>query len=144
MKHQTLDQLQAIAEVHSQPTHPPMTRSQRLERWVELLEARPQRLLRALAGTEHQRATIRDEMRCEGSPIAIAFNDPLLRAEGLNDDTYGEAIRFFNLTDRQLHGIVCDCYVGATMTASRAARRVRAAMGANRGIFARLRDALFL
>ena len=98
MKHQTLDQLHAIAEVQSEPTRPALTRRQRLQRWVDLLERQPDRCLRALTGTEYQPASVRDTMRVAGSPITVAFEDPILRAEGLKDDTYGEAKRFFEMT----------------------------------------------
>ena len=83
MKHQTLDQLHAIAEVQSDPTHPALTRSQRLERWADLLERQPDRCLRALTGTEYQPASVRDTMRSAGSPITVAFEDPILRTDGL-------------------------------------------------------------
>ncbi|TGR74211.1 hypothetical protein EN836_33420, partial [Mesorhizobium sp. M1C.F.Ca.ET.193.01.1.1] len=52
-------------------------------------------------------------------------DDPLLRAAGLRSDTYGEAKRFFELSDWQLHDVVCSCHTGATMQASWAAARVR-------------------
>ena len=68
-------------------------------------------------------------MSTPDSPIAVAFNDPVLRAEGMKDDTYGEARRFFDLTDWQLHEIVCHCHFGDTMVAKTAARRVRNAIG---------------
>ena len=144
MKYQTLDQLHAIAEVQSDPTHPALTRSQRLERWADLLERQPDRCLRALTGTEYQPASVRDTMRSAGSPITVAFEDPILRAEGLKDDTYGAAKRFFEMTDLQLHEIVCHCHVGATMQASRAARRVRAAISGKLGFSAWLRGVFFL
>jgi hypothetical protein len=68
-------------------------------------------------------------MRMDGSPISIAFNDDILRKEGLADDSYGEAKRFFDLKDDQLHEIVCYCHVGLAMQASRAAHCVRTAIG---------------
>lgn len=139
MKHETLERLHTIAEVHSDPRHPAMSRDQRLERWVELLEQQPERTLTALAGTEYQPVAARDAMRSAGSPLTVAFEDPLLRAEGLKDDTYGEAKRFFEITDRQLHAIVCYCHIGAMTPAYRSARRVRATIG-ERGFFARLRE----
>lgn len=60
MKHQTLDQLHAVAEVNTQPV---MSRTQRLVRWAELLEREPSRLLTALAGTEYRAR--RSAMSCE-------------------------------------------------------------------------------
>ena len=121
MQHQTLEHLKAVAEVHPDPTRPVMTRSERLERWAELLERRPERRLATLHGTEYQ-----------GGGAG-------LRAEGLKDDSYGEAKRFFELSDWQLHEVVCYCHFGETVTGARAARHVRAAMKPRSGILARLR-----
>jgi hypothetical protein len=140
MRHQTLDQLHAVAGVRLHPIALEMTRTQRLVRWAELLERQPNRFLTALEGTEYRSVLERDLMRGDGSAIAIAFEDPILRAEGLKNDTYGEARRFFELTDHQLHKVVCYCYVGATMQSTRAARCVRAAIE-GRGFFARVWDA---
>jgi hypothetical protein len=128
MRHQTLDQLHTVAEVHREPTHPVMDRTQRLQRWSELLERQPNRSLTALTGTEYRPSAERDAMRGDGSPISVAFEDPILHDEGLKDDSYGEAKRFFELTDSQLHEIVCYCHVGMVMQSSRAALSVRAAI----------------
>ncbi|MHA6686335.1 hypothetical protein [Mesorhizobium sp. A556] len=141
MKHQTLDRMQTVAKVHTDPTQLGMSRTQRLERWAELLEDKPHRILTALEGTEHRPQPERDTMRAEGSPISVAFYDPILREEGLADDSYGEAKRFFELKDNQLHEIVCYCHVGASMLASRAARCVRRAIK-GRGFMAGLRQLL--
>jgi hypothetical protein len=126
MRHQTLDQLHAVAEVNT--VQPVMSRAQRLTRWAQLLERDPSRLLTALAGTEYRAPAERDVMRGDGSPISVAAADPILRDEGLKGDSYGEAKRFFELTDNQLHEIVCYCHVGAVMQASRAALSVRQAI----------------
>ena len=139
MKHQTLDQLHAVAEVNTQPV---MSRTQRLVRWAELLEREPSRLLTALAGTEYRALPERDVMRGDGSPIAVAFTDPILHDEGLKDDSYGEAKRFFELTDWQLHRIVCYCHFGETVRAGSAARCVRSAVEP-RTLLGRLRDFVF-
>lgn len=132
MKHQTLDQLQTIAEVEPFSTYPIMTRQQRMERWADLLEEHPERRLGALTGTEHQRGEDRNAIRSENSPITVAFEDPILRSLGLKNDTYGEAKRFFELTDWQLHDIVCSCHVGTTMRGQWAAARVRRTINENR------------
>jgi hypothetical protein len=133
--------LQAVAEVHPDEARRPMTRAERLTRWAELLERDPDRRLASLPGTEYQPPARRDTMRSSGSPITVAFEDPGLRREGLKDDTYGEAKRFFELTDWQLHDIVCYCHFGETMTSRSAARRVRAAIDGQPNLFTRLRDA---
>lgn len=139
MKHLTLDQLHAVAKVESTAAYTEMTRTQRIERWAELLDRHPERRLAAFTGTEYLHSEERGRVRSEGSAIAVAFEDPVLRASGLKDDSYGEAKRFFELSDWQLHDIVCDCHFGATMKARWAAARVRATIGGNR-FFAWLRQ----
>jgi hypothetical protein len=118
-----------------------MTRTQRLDRWAQLLEREPYRTLTALQGTEHRPPLERDMMRADGSPISVAFNDAILRQEGLADDTYGEAKRFFELKDNQLREIVCYGHVGLAMQATRAAYCVRTAIE-GRGFAAGLRHTL--
>lgn len=137
MKHQSLEELHAVAEVRPD-LQPGMTRTQRLERWAHLLERQPMRLLTALEGTEYRPLPERNTMRSTGSPISVAFEDPILRDDGLADDSYGEAKRYFELSDHQLHEIVCYCHVGTSMAASRAAHCVRSAIE-GRGFFAGLR-----
>ncbi|RWG60919.1 MAG: hypothetical protein EOQ64_00345 [Mesorhizobium sp.] len=137
MKHQTLDQLHAVADIN--PLVPLTTRTEKIERWAELLERNPLRCLAALTGTEYLYPGMREEARAAGSPLTVAFEDPLLRASGLQSDTYGEAKRFFELSDWQLHEVVCNCHTGATMQASWAAGRVRRIVTGNR-IFAWLRS----
>jgi hypothetical protein len=145
MKHQTLDELQRVAAVHAEDIAPrALTRAERLERWADLLEADPDRRLNTLPGTEYEPEEVRRTMRRLHSPLSIATEDPVLRAAGLDNDTYGEGMRFFELSDWQLHGIVCYCHFGATMTADQAARRVRAAISGSRepSLFARLRHVI--
>ena len=143
MKYQTLEQLQKVAEVHAGQAQPAaMTRSERLQRWADLLDQNPDRQLGTFAGTEYQPAGTRQTMRSAGSAITVAFDDAAFRAEGLENDTYGEAKRFFELTDWQLHDIVCYCHFGETMRADAAARRVRAAVNGQFNLFSRLRHAI--
>ncbi|MBB3705000.1 hypothetical protein [Aminobacter aminovorans] len=123
MKHHSIEQLQALADVV------PMTRIERLERWARLLKDQPQRRLTTLSGTEFLPHAERQTMRASGSPITVAFEDPVFRAAGLSDDSYGEAKRFFELSDRQLHNIVCHCHLGESTRGASAARHVRAAIG---------------
>jgi hypothetical protein len=142
MKHQTIEHLQIVADVDQAYPRQAMSRSERLERWAELLERNPDRRLSTLHQTEYQPVRARGAMRGDGSPISVAFEDPVLRAAGLENDNYGEAKRFFELTDRQLHEIICYCHFGATVNAVTAARHIRAATaGRQPGIFARLHEA---
>lgn len=143
MQHQTLEQLRTIAEVSPETPQPTLTRIERLTRWAELLERQPNRRLETLHGTEYRPAEVRETMRGSCTPISVAFADPVLRAAGLEGDTYGEAKRFFELTDWQLHDIVCFCHFGETMKASTAARSIRIAIGrTGPNLFVRMRDAL--
>ena len=129
MKHQSLNELRNVADITTEPQHSVMDRRQRLERWSKLLRRHPMRSLVALAGTEYLPPSERDLMRADGSPLSVAFDDPVLREEGLQNDTYGETKRFFEVSDEQLHEIVCYCHVGERMMASRAAYCVRLAIG---------------
>ncbi len=139
MKHQSLDQLHAVAEVDER--YPDiLSRKERLERWAVCLEANPTRQLFTLHETEHRSTKARDDMRGDNTPISVAFHDPVLRASGMANDTYGEAKRFFELTDGQLHDVICYCHFGETLSAASAARNVRAII--TPGVFARLRDSI--
>jgi hypothetical protein len=80
-------------------------------------------------------------MRADGSPISVAFKDPVLRAAGLENDSYGEAMRFFELSDNQLHKIICYCHFGASVSAATAAHYLRKLI-ARQLMFARLRSML--
>ncbi len=64
-------------------------------------------------------------LRADNSPLTVAFQDPVLRASGLASDNLGEAIRFFELSDRQTHRMLCTCMHGFSMSAGQAARIVR-------------------
>ncbi|MDX8449959.1 hypothetical protein [Mesorhizobium captivum] len=140
MKHQTREELHAVAEIDA--ACPAMTRSRRLEHWAALLERDPERCLGALPGTEYMRLDVRDKAQCTESPLSIAFADPVLRAQGLKNDTYGEARRFFELSDWQLHAVVCHCHVGATMKAGWVAAQVRAAINEDGKLFSKLRETI--
>lgn len=144
MKHQSLDQLRTVAEISTRQARPAMSRRERLERWAQLLEREPYRPLATFYQTEYQTRDARRLMRRADSPISVAFEDPVLRAEGLIDDSYDQAKRIFGLTDEQLHDIVCYCHYGATMTAGTAAHYVRAAMDEPKsGLLVRIKAAIF-
>ena len=103
-----------------------LTRSQRLERWAMALERLGDARLSTLRETENARYYERLQMREDGSPLTVAFDEPVLRSAGLKDDTFGEAARFFNLSDWELHNILCYCHFGAMVSAREVAVRVRA------------------
>jgi len=125
MEHRTQDHLRQHAVIYEEDVVVPMTREQRIERWAQLLEQDPGRQLATIGGTEYRPSAERAALRAPATPISVAFDDPVLRAEGMKDDTYGEARRFFSLSDHELHRVVCNCHHGTSVKASVAARIVR-------------------
>lgn len=123
MNYKTLEQIARDADVHSSPT---MSRRQRLERWAELLEQQPERRLCAIEGTEFGARREREAKRADNSPVSVAFEDPVLRAEGLGGDRVGDAIAFFGLSESELHRLVCYCHYGLTVSPGAVATRLRA------------------
>jgi hypothetical protein len=103
-----------------------LTRSHRLERWALALERLGDAQLNTLHETEHQPYFERMRLRQDNSPLTVAFDEPVLRSAGLEDDSFGEAARFFNLSDWELHNVLCYCHFGATVSAREVAARVRA------------------
>ena len=123
---------------------PALSRTARLERWAELLERQPNRQLNTLRQTEHRDRDARNAMRVVDSPISVAFDDALLKYQGLTGDTYGEALGFFQLNDHELHNILCYCHYGPTVSAGEAALLVRRviARSTRPNLLARLRQLL--
>jgi hypothetical protein len=145
MEYQTLDTLRQVAELYPDvPAEKGLSNTERLQRWADLLGRAPGQQLSTLEGTEFVSGARQAGMRSDNSPISVAFADPVLRREGLKDDTYGEAKRFFGISDSELHHIVCYCHFGRSMTAGTAASRVRSivSMPGARGRMARMWQAL--
>ena len=128
MEHKTLDQIRKVADILPTWLSPhPLSKSERLERWAEALEREGARRLKTLFEIESAPPAERAAIRADESPLAVAFNDPRLRAEGLSDDTVGAAVAFFGIEEMELHDILCSCHHGATMAADAVAARVRGA-----------------
>jgi hypothetical protein len=122
MKYKNLEQIAREADVH--PTVG-MSRRERLERWANLLAQQPERGLRAIEGTEFGTRSERLAKRADSSPITVAFEDPVLRAEGLRGDHVGDAVDFFELSERDVHHLICYCHHGRTVSAGAVAARLR-------------------
>ena len=122
MKHRTTEQLLEIAEVKPATL---LTRRERLKRWAELLERDPAIWLRTLDQIEFQPKAERPSMRADGSPLTVAYNDPVLRAAGLESDRLGDAMRFFELSEYEAHRVLCYCMHGRTVEGRAAASVVR-------------------
>src|SRR5918911_331032 len=98
MLYRSLDRIATEADVLAAPdlpASPGLSRRERLERWAELLEREPERRLRALHGIEYGTPDERVAYRADGSPLAVGYPDPLLRAAGLGGDTGGGAGEVF-------------------------------------------------
>ena len=129
MLYQSLDRIAAEADVLAAPDVPMTTalsRRKRLERWADILEREPRRLLRAIHDIEYKSPQELLAYRVDGSPLSVAYADPVLRAAGLKGDTVGDAGEFFDLSDEQLHYLLCFCHHGEMLTALATAARVRA------------------
>jgi hypothetical protein len=124
MRYRSVAQLAGEADVLLEPP-PLLSRQARLERWAEVLACRPGRL-RAVPEVEHGGRRERAARRADGSPLTVAYEDPLLRAAGLRGDTIGDAAAFFGLSHAQLHHLVCYCHHGLTMDPRATAAEVRA------------------
>jgi hypothetical protein len=128
MEHKTLAELERAADA----TPIPVTRSERLERWAAALAKLSSARLNSLLRTEYVAPEALAQVRADNSPLSVAAEDPVLRVAGLKNDTFGEAMRFFDLSEHELHRIVCYCHYGETMSADEAAHRVRAMASAGR------------
>ena len=124
MEYQTAEQLRSVAGIGSFPSQA-LSRTDRLRLWAEALERTPEHRVATLPQTEYRPFDVRNSMRADESALSVAFSDPLLKAAGLTGDSYGEAKRFFELTDGQLHDIVCGCHVGSSASADYTAARIR-------------------
>ena len=122
MKYQSLEQIALEADVHPGMG---MSRRERLERWVELLERRPHRRLSTIEGTEFGSRRERAAKRADHSPLTVAFEDPVLRAAGLRGDRVGDAVGFFELSHGEVHRLVCYCHHGRTVSPGTVATRLR-------------------
>ncbi|WP_377035149.1 hypothetical protein [Microvirga sp. GCM10011540] len=125
MEHKHLDQLRSVADV--QPRS--LTRQERIERWIELLERNPTRRLNSLGEIEYKPPAERALIRQDDSPLSVAYEDPVLRADGLASDKLGDVMNYFELSDGQAHYALCSCLSGRTMEAASFAQRLRNTTG---------------
>jgi hypothetical protein len=126
MRHQRIEDIGAEAAL-TLVKAPTLSRRERLLRWAQLLERDPHRRLKALTRVEFVAEQDRDVMRGDDTPIALAFADPVLRAAGLEGDTFGDARAFFKLSWADAHRLLCDCHYSGRMDGETVARRVRVA-----------------
>src|SRR3546814_17087029 len=80
-----------------------MSRRERLERWADLLDAAAPRRLLSLHELEWLPLAKRAALRANGSALSVAFADPMLREAGLPSDRFGDAVSFFDVSERDMH-----------------------------------------
>lgn len=102
-----------------------MSRTERLERWAEVLEQAPTQTLAPFRDVEFLMQQTRTALHTPHSPLAVAYGDPALRREGLPSDRFGDGAEFFQLSPHQAHRILCSCGYFGVMRASEVARRIR-------------------
>ena len=122
MEFKSLDDLRSIAEI--KPAIAKLTRDQKINLWLEALNREPTRVVQPLPEIEWVAPQQRANLRADGSPLTIAFEDPALRAAGLMSDRLGEGLAFFEMTEAEAHDTLCSCRYGRTMTAMAAANRI--------------------
>ncbi len=121
MERKTIGELEGVAEIHSAQ----MSKQQRLVRWADLLDRQANRILTSLMEVEYLPPRDRAEMQVDNSALSVAFEDPVLRAEGLKSDKFGDAVNFFELSEDEAHWVVCYCHHGRQVDARTVAGAVR-------------------
>jgi hypothetical protein len=128
MEHRPLSELSSVADlkIHEEVKAPVvLSKRERLDRWIELLDKSPDRELKTLEEIEWKPKAERRALRADGSALTIAYADPVLRTAGLLSDRFGDAVDFFQISEHDAHIVLCSCHGGESMRAEEAARRVR-------------------
>src|ERR1044072_2041431 len=108
MEHKSLDKLRDVADIlPNWMNNHPLSKSERLKCWAQALDREGCRQLNTLFQVEYAPAEKRTVMRADDSLLTVAYNDPRPRAEGIAGGTIGHPPRFFGISERQLHDIVC-------------------------------------
>lgn len=125
MKHQIPDEIIATSElIPLLDNSAKLSRWERLGLWADALD-RHHGQLSALRRLEYLSPDELRTYRGANTPLTIAFDDPALRRAGLAGDSLGEAMDFFELSERDAHRLLCDCHYRGAMTGSGLARRIR-------------------
>jgi hypothetical protein len=114
-------------EAHVTPAAPSSRRERRRERLLRLatvLECH-QSPVRLMSQVEYMPRAERMLARTDNSPLTVAYNDPVLRGQGLASDRFGDATGFFDLSASQAHHLFCDCHYGPGATSRAVAERAR-------------------
>lgn len=130
MRRQSIEQLAVIARVTPAQAGG-LSKTERLRRWAHLLQQLGQQALQPLSSVEYYAERERSRLRADNTPISFAYADPVLRAEGLGGDTFGQAQAFFGLSTTDAHYLLCDCHYEGRMDGRTVAKRIRAVADPN-------------
>lgn len=110
------------------PDHPkpPLTRYHKLMRFAEIVRKHDSPFV-IFHRLEYATAAELDRMDDPRSAFALAAADPVLAEAGLGNTSVGEAKRFFELDQAQLHEFSCDC--GGVIDNTQMANRIERLAG---------------
>lgn len=100
---------------------PLMNKREKLLRLAKLVRAADHNLV-IFNGIEYADATRLQQLYHPASAFALASADPVFRDAGLQSDRVGDAKRFFELSNDELHAFSCDC--GGYISNEQMARRI--------------------
>jgi hypothetical protein len=102
---------------------PPMSKAERLHRWAASLDLQKPSHSGARNGARHAG----DGWRSKPSPLAIAFEEWALQAEGLRSARWGDVRAFFDLSEGEMrHVLGSSNHDSPRLPAAVAAERIRA------------------
>ena len=124
MEQRTIAEIAKSAQVFSTAETARALRRERLQRLARLLEEHngPVQMLTQI---EYLRRAERLLLRRDGSPLTIAYKDPVFRAQGLAADRLGDAMAFISIDDREAHHLFCDCHYRTGVNSNVIAAQVR-------------------
>jgi hypothetical protein len=125
MKYRTFDELAPVA--HVVPVGEGSRRTLRCHRLERMATALDDYLgiLRLFSRVEYLPHEERQLLRADCSPLTVAYQDPMLRQQGLSGDRIGDAMRFFDLSWHEAHHLFCDCHYLGEVTSKMVAERLR-------------------
>lgn len=121
---------QTLPQVSAPVATPILDRRAKLLRWADLIEKEPRSII-LLHGLEyHNQESLDDRSHWSSgtsmgiTPFALAAGDPVFQDAGLLGHAPGDAMRFFELDQGQLHSFSCNC--GGAIDRREMASRIRA------------------
>lgn len=97
-----------ILELESTATVVTMTRREKLLRWASLVREWTAQI-GLYHGLEYRSKEWLNGAGIGGSAFAVATSDPILTDAGYKPTSVGDAMKFFELSQSDLHEFSCDC-----------------------------------